>query len=146
MCPTAYDDDTFYLFKCTISGIPVRLYGTLIILEEFQSHFHTSGTVMIEEENLVVHHTPYQPKISFYCLMLLVVDYRYRRLIRLDIIGRQNQFLQPVIGGAHQVGHFMEPGFNSGWRQADTYTLEHLYLPVERKMVHIFADHKFCKQ
>lgn len=145
MCPTAYDDDTFCLFKYPITGISVCLYGPLITLEEFQSHLHASGTVMVKEEDLVARYAPHQPKISLYCLMLLVVDYRYSCLIGLDIIGRQDQFLQPVIGGTHQVGHFMESGFDAGRWQADAYTLEHLYLPVERKVVHIFADHQLGK-
>ena len=81
MYPTTYNDDTFYLFKYSITGISVCLYDSLIILEKFQSHLHTSETVMIEEENLVVHQAPYQPKIAFNCLMLFVVDYRYRSLI-----------------------------------------------------------------
>ena len=146
MYPASQCRYAFQFFQDVVSGIAVRLYGSLIILEELQDHLGSPGTFIIGEEHQAVDHAPYQPQVTFYRPVLLVVDDGNRRFIGLDVIGGQDEFPQPVVGWPHQVGHIVEPDFDRRRGYADSQPFEHLYLTVEREMVHILPDHQVGQQ
>ena len=146
MYPASQCRYTFQFFQDVVSGIAVRLYGSLKILEELQDYPGSPGTFIIGEEHQAVDHAPYQPQVTFYRPVLLVVDDGNRRFIGLDVIGGQDEFPQSVVGWPHQVGYIVEPNFDCGRGYADSQPFEHLYLAVERKMVHILPDHQVRQQ
>ena len=146
MCPAAYGYDSLKFLQDTVAGITVSLYGPVEVLEELQDHLRTPCPFIVKEEHQAVHHIPDQPEISFDRPVFLTVDYRDRRLVGLYIIGSQYQFLEPEVGGSHQVGDIMEPSLYCGGRYAEAQTFEHLDLAVERKVVDIFPHHQVCQQ
>ena len=97
MYPASQCRYTFQFFQDVVSGIAVRLYGSLIILEEPAGPLWPPGTFIIGEEHQTVDHAPYQPQVTFYRPVLLVVDDGNRRFIGLDVIGGQDEFPQPVM-------------------------------------------------
>ena len=77
--------------------------------------------------------------------MLFVIDYRNRGFVCLNVIGLHHKVADPEVQRSEKVGDIKEPVVDRGWWDVHSLTLHHLYLSVERKAVHIFADHEVCQ-
>ena len=87
-------------------------------------------------------HSAYLPEVTLDRPVLLVVNYRHRRFIGLNVVSIHLYVTYSVIERPQQVSDILEPVAHGGRRDVHPETLHHLYLPVERKAVNIFAHHQ----
>lgn len=87
------------------------------------------------EENQFLCHSAYLPEVTLDRPVLLLVNYRHRRFIGLNVVSIHRQVTYSVIERPQQVSDILEPVAHGGRWNVHPETLHHLYLPVERKTV-----------
>ena len=143
VCPAAQDHYPAKLVQQIIYRISVHLQGSLVVLEKLECGLLSTRALMVVEEYQGLGNRSDEPHIALDRPVPLIIDDRYRALVRLKVVKLQHVFLNPVIHRAHQVGYAEEPSLDGGLLQLYAQALEHLYLTVERKVVCKLADREF---
>lgn len=142
MGPAVKAQDPILAFIIVVHGIAVRLERAPEVCEQPQRHILRTRAFVIMKEKQFPCHSAYLPEVALDRPVLLVVNYRHRRFIGLDVVRLHHQVTYPVVERPQQVGDILEPVAHCGRRNVHPETLHHLYLPVERKAVNIFAHHQ----
>lgn len=142
MSPAVKAQDPVLAFIIVVHGIAVSLECALEVCDQPQRHVLRTRALVVMEEKQFPCHGAYLPEVALDCPVLLVVNYRHRRFIGLNVVGIHHQVTYPVVERPKQVGYILEPVAHGGRRDVHPETLHHLYLPVERKAVNIFAHHQ----
>lgn len=119
--------------KTQVHGIAVRLERAPEVCEQTQSHVLRTRNFVVMEEKQFLYRSAYLPEVTLDRPALLVVNYRHRRFIGLNVVSIHLQVTYSVIERPRQVSDILEPVVHGGRWNVHPETLHYLYLPVERK-------------
>lgn len=109
MGPAVKAQDPSLAFIIVVHGIAVRLERAPEVCEQSQRHVLRTRAFVVMEEKQFLCHSAYLPEVALDRPVLLVVNYRHRRFIGLNVVSIYHQVPYSVIERPQLVSDILEP-------------------------------------